>query len=416
MGKNIGKLLAGLAVIVVLAVIFMRGDQLQHLIDTIEKGTPFFLVLAVVFQMAKYFSQGLSFGWCFRAVNARLPYRTCLKLVFQTYFLDTVIPSLNISGTAIVVEEASRRGIEPGRSIGAALLRQVTISASFVVIMIVGFAFLAFIGRLETGWIVLGCCAILIVGALVGAMVLAALKPQWLLRAASPFLRLADRVLACFKKQPVDGTVRTLVGTYSSSAKLMARNRGDIGREFGFSLLANALEVGCFACAGMAFGMFDFRAVICVYVVTTLSGMISIVPQGVGIVEGASLVAFALFGVQQATAMAIIMVYRAIIFWLPFLIGALLMQKTEFRASGGLSSPKGMAQSLQDLMGDEAAPADPGSAEETPAGIPQAESTGKPATAASAKALRPAAAPAKAAPPAQRENRPRAGRGHGPAV
>ena len=389
MGKNIGKLLAGLAVIVVLAVIFMRGDQLQHLVDTIEKGTPLFLILAVAFQMTKYLCQGLSFAWCFRAVDTRIPYRTCLKLVFQTYFLDTVIPSLNISGTTIVVEEASRHGIEPGRSIGAALLRQVTISASFVVVMIVGFAFLAFIGRLEAGWIVLGCCAILVVGALVGAMVLAALKPQWLLKAAAPFLRLADRVLARFKKQPVDATVRTLVDTYSSSAKLMVRNRGDIGREFGFSLLANALEVGCFACAGMAFGMFDFRAVICVYVVATLSGMISIVPQGVGIVEGTSLVAFALFGVQQATAMAIIMVYRAIIFWLPFLIGALLMQKTEFKAAGGLSSQKGLAQSLQDLMGGGAA---------------------------AAKAAQPATVPAKAAPPARRGNGTQAGEGHESAV
>lgn len=355
MGKNVGKLLAGLVVIVVLAAIFMRGDQLQHLIDTIEKGAPLFLVLAVAFQMTKYLMQALSFAWCFHAVNSSISYRTCVKLVFQTYFLDTVIPSLNISGTSIVVEEAGRHGIEPGRSIGAALLRQVTISAAFVAIMIVGFVFLACIGRLESGWIILGICAILLVGALVGAMVLAALRPDGLLKIAAPFMRLADKILAHFKKQPIDDTVRTLVDTYAASAKLMVKNKGDIAREFGFSLLANALEVGCFAFVGMAFGMYDFRAVICVYVVATLSGMISIVPQGVGIVEGASLVAFTLFGVQQATAMAIIMVYRAIIFWLPFLIGALLMQKTGFKASGKLSSSGGMARSLQSLMDGKAA-------------------------------------------------------------
>ena len=393
MGKNLGKLLVGLVIIAVLAAVFMRGDQLQHLVDTVERGTPLFLILAVTFQMAKYLMQALSFVWCFRAVDGKLPYGTCVKLVFQTYFLDTVIPSLNISGTTIVVEEAARRGIEPGRSVGAALLRQVTISASFVVIMILGFAFLACIGRLEAGWIILGLCAILVVGALVGAMVLAALRPQGLLRAAGPFIRLADKVLGRLKKDPIDGTVRTLVETYASSAKLMVRNKGDIGREFGFSILANALEVGCFACVGIAFGMFDFRAVICVYVVATLSGMVSIVPQGVGIVEGASLVAFTLFGVQQATAMAIIMVYRAIIFWLPFLIGALLMQKTEFKASGKLSSSGGMARSLQDLMDGKAA-----------------------AAAGPAASERPDAAAAAAAASAEGETQGNRNDGHGPAL
>lgn len=342
MKKNLGKLVAGLAVIIVLAVIFMRGDQLEHLVRTIEEGAPLFLILAVAFQMTKYLCQALSFSQCFRAVDARMPYGECVRLVFQTYFLDTVIPSMNISGTAIVVQQATKRGIQPGRAVGAALLRQVTISAAFIVIMVIGFAILAIMGDLQPGWLIMGACAIVVVGALVGAMVLAALKPDWLLKVAAPFLRLADKVLARFKKKPVDDQVTQLVDTYSTAAKLMVSNKADIAREFGFSVLANALEVTCFAFVGLAFGMHDFRVVICVYVVATLSGMVSIVPQGVGVVEGASLVAFTLFGVEQATGMAIIMVYRAIIFWLPFLIGAVLMQNTGFKQQGA---------NLADLMG-----------------------------------------------------------------
>lgn len=337
MGKNLGKILVGAIAIAVLAVIFMRGDQLEHLVKTIEKGTPIFLVLAVAFQLSKYFCQALSFSQCFRAVNTKMPYRECVKLVFQTYFLDTVIPSMNISGTTIVVEQAAKRGIEPGRSVGAALLRQISISAGFIVVMVAGFALLAALGRLESGWLILGICAVVLVGLLVAAMALAALKPDWLLRATGPFVRLADKVLARFKKQPIDHQVKDLVDTYAASAKLMLRNKADIAREFGFTVLANVLEIACFAFVGRAFGMDDFEVVVCVYVVATLSGMISIVPQGVGVVEGAALVAFTLFGIEQATGMAIIMVYRAIIFWMPFLIGAALMQNAGFKQHGSFA-------------------------------------------------------------------------------
>ena len=66
-----------------------------------------------------------------------------------------------------------------------------------------------------------------------------------------------------------------------------------------------------------------------------LFAMISFVPQGVGVVEAAVVVAFTLFKLSQATAMATVLVYRSIVFWLPFLVGAILIQRTNaFKDSG----------------------------------------------------------------------------------
>ena len=63
--------------------------------------------------------------------------------------------------------------------------------------------------------------------------------------------------------------------------------------------------------------------------------MISFTPRGVGVVEAAVLVAFTLFGISQATGIAVVMVYRGIVFWLPFLVGAILIQRTKaFRGKG----------------------------------------------------------------------------------
>lgn len=98
MKKNLKKILVGLVVVIVLAVIFLRGDQLEELVTTIERGAPLFLIGAVVFQLGKYFAQGASFIWCFKSVGSRLSLKEGIKLVFATFFVDTVIPSFNMSG------------------------------------------------------------------------------------------------------------------------------------------------------------------------------------------------------------------------------------------------------------------------------------------------------------------------------
>lgn len=329
MRKNFGKILVGLVAVIVLAVVFMRGDQLENLITTIEKGTPLFLVLAVVFQLGKYFSQGASFIWCFKAVDARLGFWEGVKLVFSTFFVDTVVPSFNMSGTSVVIKEASRDNIAAGRATGAALLRQVSINAGFLVIMIIGFVILAIAGGLKPGWVALGIVAVLVVGGMVGAMAFAAAKPDLLIKWTAPLVKLADKVAAKFKKNSVDAWVKQTIDTYSSAAKMMVGNRRDVVIELALSVLASFFEMCCFAFTGVAFGVHSLEALVCGYVVVTLFAMLSIIPQGVGVVEAAALVTFSLFGIEQATGMAVVMVYRAIVFWLPFLVGAVVIQKSK---------------------------------------------------------------------------------------
>lgn len=325
--KKNWKMLFGLIAIVGMAVFFMRGDRFNELVKAITEGYPLLLIAAFFCQMSKYFLQAESFVWCFKAVRAKLAYPINVGLVFKTFFLDTIIPSFNISGTSIVIKEASQHGIVDGKSTGAALLRQISISAAFVLIMVVGFLVLFILGKLEVGYIIIGFATMLSVGALVLGMILAALKPDWVLKVAKPIERPLDKILAYFHKKPIDQPLENLVETYASSAKLMVSNKRDILIEYIYTVVANVAELACFTFICFAFSVTDFNVAICVYVLVSVAALASPIPQGVGVVEAAALVAFTLFGVGQATAMAIIMIYRVVSFWIPFLTGAILMQR-----------------------------------------------------------------------------------------
>ena len=94
------------------------------------------------------------------------------------------------------------------------------------------------------------------------------------------------------------------------------------------SIGASVCELVCFVLVGIGFGVDSIQALVCGYVVATLFAMFSLTPQGVGFVETAVTVAFTTFGQSSAAGLSIGLVYRSIVFWMPFLIGAVLIQMT----------------------------------------------------------------------------------------
>ena len=323
------NLLIGLVIVIVLAVVLLRGDQLVELVETIKKGSVIPLVAALCTQLGKYFAQSFAYSFAFEAVGERMDPRSTLPLVFGTFFMNTIAPSLNLAGTTLVVDDARRRGIPPGRATSAALLMQITVDSGFATIMLVGFAILAFTVGLSPLWFLLGLLVIALVTVMVLILVLGRKRPALVLRALRPIERLVDRIRVRFKKPPLDSWVERTVGSFSDAAGLIAHNPKATAKAFGCSVVASLCELACFSLVGVGFGVTVPEALICGYVVATLFAMISITPQGVGVVEAAVVVAFTSFGESSAAGLSIALVYRGIVFWFPFLVGAILIQTTK---------------------------------------------------------------------------------------
>ena len=328
-GSNIRLLLIGLVIIIVCAVVFMRGDQLVELVETIKKGAVIPLIAAVCTQLGKYFAQSFAYSHCFKAVNERMKPRSTLPLVFGTFFMNTIAPSLNLAGTTLVVNDARKRGIEAGKATSAALLMQITIDGAFATIMISAFIMLALTVGLSPLWFLVGMLVIVLVSVMILIMVLGRRRPAIVLRALSPIERLVNSVLVRFKKKPLNPWAGKLVTSFSDAAGLIGQNPRPTLEAYGCSIIASLCELSCFCLVGLAFGVTPIEPLVCGYVVATLFAMISITPQGVGVVEAMVVVAFTAFGESSAAGMAIGLVYRGIVFWMPFIIGAILINVTK---------------------------------------------------------------------------------------
>lgn len=356
-GSNIRLLLVGMVIIIVLAVVFMRGDQLVELVETMKTGATLPLIAAVCTQLGKYLAQSFAYSHCFKAVDERMAPRSTLPLVFGTFFMNTIAPSLNLAGTTLVVNDARKRGIEAGKATSAALLMQITIDGAFATIMILAFVMLALTVGLSPLWFLVGMLVIVLVSVMVLIMVLGRKRPAIVLRVLSPIERLINSVLVRFKKKPLKPWAGKLVTSFSDAAGLIGHNPRPALEAYGCSIIASLCELSCFCLVGVAFGVASVEPLVCGYVVATLFAMISITPQGVGVVEAMVVVAFTAFGESSAAGMAIGLVYRGIVFWMPFIIGAVLINVTKtFRGDEKGKEPAGGADAAAEDHADDGAP------------------------------------------------------------
>ncbi|WP_261434070.1 lysylphosphatidylglycerol synthase transmembrane domain-containing protein [Xiamenia xianingshaonis] len=324
------NLLAGLIIVVVLAVVIMRGDQLSQLWDTIKTGSLVPLVIAPIVQLGKYGLQSFAYSWCFKAVDVKdMHAPQMLPLVFGCFFVNTVAPSFNLAGTTLVVDDARRRGVKPGVATSAALLMQITIDTGFALIMILGFLLLEVTVGLSPMWFAAGLVVVVLVGGMVLLMIVGHLRPRLLARVLTPVQGLVNKVLVKLKRKPMKPWAESIATSFSEAGGLIRKNPLTTLAAFGFSVGASLCELACFVLVGVAFGVHAPEPLICGYVVATLFAMISITPQGVGVVEAAVVVAFTSFGSSAAAGLSIALVYRSIVFWMPFLVGAVLIQTTK---------------------------------------------------------------------------------------
>ena len=326
---SVQKIMMGMVIVIVLAFVLFRGDQLVELIETMQQGAVLPLVAAIFTQLCKYFAQSFAYSFSFAAVGERMRARNTLPLVFGTFFMNTIAPSLNMAGATLVVDDARRRGIPAGKATSAALLMQISIESGFMTIMLVGFAVLAVAGQLDPVWFSLGLVVVVLVATMCGILVLGRKKPDLLIRILNPVSRLVNRILVRFKRKPLKPWVENAVAQFGEAAGLIAHNPKTTAKVFGCSIIASTCELSCFCLVGVAFDVFSPQALLCGYVIATLFAMISITPQGVGVVEAAVLVLFTSYGVNDAAGLAIALVYRGLVFWMPFLIGAVLIQRTK---------------------------------------------------------------------------------------
>lgn len=329
------KIILWVVAIATVVLVSTRTAEIAALTQIVRGGSALFLTLALALQVARHTMTALMYSQAFRTVGDEIPARSLYPVVFGGIFLNTIMPTGGTAGSFLVIDEARKRGIPTGRGTSAMILSQIGFYAGVLSVTTVGFVILAVAGMITTREIVAALVILGILSAFVAALIVARRRPVALQRFFMRIESILAAVMRRLGREPRKEWASELAAQLTDASAAIAGNPKGVARVVGRSAIGHTLDAATFASVGLAFGVTHFVPLLGGYVMAILLQMVSLVPQGVGIVEAGVAIMLTSYGVPGSVATAISLVYRGIIFWLPVAIGSVMIRRIgALRATG----------------------------------------------------------------------------------
>ncbi len=305
-------------------------DYLLSFIDTVQAGALIPIVIAVIIMIARHIVQAMSYDAAFDAVGYRTGLWHNIVLIFSLVFINTFCLFSGATGVAFIIDDARRRGADIGTATSGAVLSQIAYFAAVFVISVIGFVTMMITGIMNVVFLIGG---LLLAGTLIvlaSFFFLGYFKPEWLFRVFEKVEVVVRKLFSLLKRDLREGWGKGIADSFVRSARVLAGNPRGAIVTIVYAAASAILNMICLIAIGYAFGFEQIGPLIAAFALAAISVILSPTPQGVGVVEAAIAAVLTGSGCSLSVATAIALVYRGIMFWIPFCIGAVLLSQSGF--------------------------------------------------------------------------------------
>ncbi len=301
--------------------------ELAVLWQTMVTGDMRWLAAALALQAVYYACYIATFRLGFRAVGIRRRFGALVAPVFGSIFVNTVAPTGGAAGQALLVDDAVREGHSASGSAAALLVTQAADLSGFAVILLAGMGYLAAVHRLDAAEVGATAVLLLAIGAFAALLVAGLVRPMLVGALFTRLERVSGWAFRTLGREAPHPWADAAAAEFVEASRAIARRPRGPFIAFAIALLGHAADLASFGCVGLAFGVTSVPALLAGYAVTVLFWIVAVVPQGVGVSEGAGALVLASLGVPTAAAVSVSLVFRGMSFWLPFAIGLVLIRR-----------------------------------------------------------------------------------------
>ncbi len=267
----------------------------------------------------------------FAVVGVESGIRSLLPLVLASFFVNTLLPAGGAAAAALFVADANKRGQSGGAAAVGTVLVLLADVGTLLPFLAYGMAYLVAEGKL-TAYDVFGLVSFAVfIAGLVGLLVLERQRPRtfrallgWVERVANALGRRLPR-----RRQLVSPAWKDEVASQLAEAAAAMRARpGTLLGALGVGVVLHVLTVVTLLALFEAFHQpVPLGPVVVGFGMGIVYFIIGIVPQGLAVVEGVMSLVFTSFGIPGPKAAAVVLVFRALNYWLPLLAGALFVHR-----------------------------------------------------------------------------------------
>lgn len=295
---TIGAAVSVVGSFVLLAYVFNLAANWDQTWEVFKSANLIYAIPVILLMISTYFSGAMSL---LGATTIDLIYTRTVAVMFGQSYLNRFTPA-NAGGMAMRVRYLQLNGLETAVAASAIALTSAASGVAQVVTIVVFLIWGGSSDKLsdfdfpDMGSIV---AIILVIGALITLL-----------------------LITRFGRTVLRPWVASAMSKIQESVRDLLRRPTKLGQLFGGALLGKLANVIAFWVSMSAFGAdISFPKAGAIYIIATTIGSAVPTPGGVGGVEAALTAALIAYGIDNATAAAIVLFFRTLTFWLPTIPG-----------------------------------------------------------------------------------------------
>jgi phosphatidylglycerol lysyltransferase len=311
-------------------VVWSRFAEIKNLTDTLARGQLQWILIAALLQGLHFVAHAGIYKSAFDTVELDTRLVDLVPLVFGSIFVNVVAPVGGTSGAAIFVDDAARHGRSAGRTAAGTVLQLVVDLIAIFVILVIGMVYLFAYHHLQTFEVIGAVLLFAITAGQSGILLMGLWRPKALHRLLSWVQNLLLRISQRLKRPaflPGDWAERN-AKEFGQAASAISRHPKHLGQALMVALFSQSINIASLYAIFLAFQQnVTLGPLIAGYAMGILFLIVSITPQGIGVVEGVMTLVFTSLGIPAGSAAVISLTYRGLSFWLPLLVGFLLLHR-----------------------------------------------------------------------------------------
>lgn len=304
--------------------IFLSFSELENIAATLEKSNWIFLSFAVLFECIWLYNVATTYGALYHLVELQESRQHLLLMATAANFVNVIAPSAGIGGMAVFVDAAKRRGQPTGRVTVVGVLYLLYDYAAFVCVLALGLIVLFRRNNLTAGEITATGILLVIALSIASLLYLGYKSAEQLGNVLAWLSKRVNRIARPFiHRDYLDvENAHFFAQEMAEGIALIRGKRKELVWPFLFALNNKALLICVLAFTFLALGTpFSVGTLVGGFSIGYLFLIVSPTPAGIGIVESILPVALGSLRVKWAAAVLITLVYRAVTFWFPLVVG-----------------------------------------------------------------------------------------------
>jgi uncharacterized protein (TIRG00374 family) len=319
-------------IVLFLWVVVSRLTELEQLKTTLTQGKWAWVLAAVLSQVVYYTVFASSYQAAFYTVGIQTRTRDLIPVTLGSLFINVLVPAAGAGGAALFAEDLSRRGKSAAGAAAGVLLQLIADFSAFTLLLIPGMVYLFIEHSLKTYEIAAAVILLLLTTGLTSILLLGIWKPEWLQQLFGWTQRTANWLFGRLHRtlSLADDWAQKNAEEFNQAAAAVSSHPSRLLLTVGIALLAHVLDLTTLYILFLAFNQpIGLGILLAGYAIGILFWIVSITPQGIGVVEGMMALTFTSLGIPGAVAATIALAFRGLTFWLPLALGFFLLRRTK---------------------------------------------------------------------------------------